>query len=141
MISAAMMSGPGRLALFRCLLLLLCEREALGLFAAGPAFLHVVSTLAVAHKTQQSLLRRRFQVVSLRAGKKNPAVKPNDRLPFGDFHCSHGSVSPCPSRFTEAWLQPNQQATKNREPISDNSRSVRLGPPAHQSFSNLPELR
>ncbi len=63
-------------ALFRLLLAaLLCEREALGLSAAGCAFLDVVSTLAVSHKTAPSpachaeamrrRIRRQFQAVSL----------------------------------------------------------------------------
>jgi len=41
------------------------QREALGLLAAGCAFLHVVSTLAVSHKTAPSPFRSRFQAVSV----------------------------------------------------------------------------
>jgi hypothetical protein len=37
--------------LFRGLLLFLGEGEALSLFAAGRAFLNIISTLAVSHKT------------------------------------------------------------------------------------------
>src|SRR3954453_12478696 len=44
-------------ALFRC-------GDALRLFTPGGAFLHVISSLAISHKTTLSSLRRQFQIVS-----------------------------------------------------------------------------
>jgi hypothetical protein len=73
-----MMSGLERLALFRWLLLSLCEREALGFSAACRAFLNVVSALAVSHKALTSPFLRHFQAVSLRAGKK-PSRRETER--------------------------------------------------------------
>ncbi len=67
-------------ALFRCLLLLLREREALRLFPACLAFLSVISALAVSHKPQHSAFRRRFLSYlfpsrSISAGQANKRIE------------------------------------------------------------------